>query len=57
MSLKFVSLTQRSGNSSNRDSVKTTVSAFFALFTGAERLVEHHDFLRRAPSALRLVDR
>ena len=34
MSLKLVSLIHRSGNSSKRDSVKTTVSAFFA-FAGA----------------------
>ena len=47
MSLKLVSLTQRSGNSSKRDSVKTTVSAFFALVRRAERLVEHHDLLGR----------
>ena len=47
MFLKLVSLTQRSGNSSKRDSVKTTVSAFFAFVDGAERLVEHHDLLGR----------
>ena len=38
MSLKFVSLTHRSGNSSNRERVKTIVSAFFALFTAPNAL-------------------
>ena len=38
MSLKDRSLVQRSGNSSKRESAKTTVSAFLALFTAPKAL-------------------
>ena len=38
MSWNAVSLTHKSGNSSNRDSVNTTRSAFFALLTAPNDL-------------------
>ena len=38
MSLKVTSLTHRSGNSSVRESVNTTVSAFLAFVTGPNAL-------------------
>ena len=47
MSRKLVSLTQRSGNSSKRDSVKTRRSAFFALVIWPNALSQHHDLLGR----------